>query len=95
MSEVIDRQQVFLSGGGEMGARVRAHDWAATPLGAPEAWPPTRKTMTSLVLNSALLGTVLWGPELRMIYNDAYAPALLERHPDALGRPIADVWGEV
>ena len=24
----------FLSGGGEMGALMRAHDWAATPLGS-------------------------------------------------------------
>ncbi|MBA9071592.1 PAS domain-containing protein [Methylobacterium sp. RAS18] len=30
-----------------------------------------------------------------MFYNDVYAPALAERHPDALGRPIADVWGEI
>lgn len=47
--------------------------------------------MVSVVLNSALLGTVLWGTELRLLYNDAYAPALGERHPAALGRPIADV----
>ena len=30
----------FLAGGGEMGARMRAHDWAATGLGPPEGWPP-------------------------------------------------------
>ena len=27
----------FLAGGGEMGALMRAHDWAATPLGSPRA----------------------------------------------------------
>ncbi len=74
---------------------MRAHDWAATPLGPPGTWPATLKTMVSVVLNSALLGTVLWGPELRMFYNDAYVPALGERHGLALGRPIAAVWGEV
>ncbi len=31
----------FLAGGGAMGARVRAHDWAATPLGPPEAGLPS------------------------------------------------------
>ena len=78
-----------------MGARMRAHDWAATPLGAPETWPEILRATVSLVLNSALLGTVMWGPELRLLYNDSYAPALAERHPDALGRPAAEVWGAV
>ena len=27
----------------------------------------------------------MWGPELVMVYNDAYAPLLGERHPEALG----------
>ncbi|WP_272877259.1 hypothetical protein [Neoroseomonas eburnea] len=29
----------FLTGGGEMGARVQAHDWAKSPLGPTETWP--------------------------------------------------------
>lgn len=28
----------FLARGGDMGARMRAHDWAATPLGPAESW---------------------------------------------------------
>ena len=27
------------AGGGEMAARIRAHDWAATPLGSIASWP--------------------------------------------------------
>lgn len=38
---------------------------------------------------------MLWGPDLLMLYNDAYIPSLADRHPRALGRPVADVWGEV
>nr|WP_249403200.1 PAS domain-containing sensor histidine kinase [Sphingomonas sp. CFBP 8765] len=94
MSE-ISHAHPFLRGGGEMGARMRAYNWAETPLGDPDDWPETLQTMVSVILNSALLGTVLWGPELRLLYNDAYAPALAGRHPMALGRPIADVWGPV
>ena len=30
-----------------------------------------------------------------MLYNDAYAPALGDRHPDALGRRVPDVWVDV
>lgn len=34
----------FLAGGGEMGRRMRIHDWAASPLGSPENWPQSLKT---------------------------------------------------
>jgi CheY-like chemotaxis protein len=30
----------FLAGGGETGARMRAMDWDATPLGPVASWPP-------------------------------------------------------
>ena len=85
--------QTFLQGGGEMGALMRAYDWAATPLGPTDHWPQSLRSMLSACLNSPLLGTILWGPELRMLYNDAYIPSLADRHPAALGRPVADVWG--
>jgi hypothetical protein len=28
-----------LAGGGEMGARMRAFDWSASPIGPVEQWP--------------------------------------------------------
>ncbi|MBL4835684.1 MAG: PAS domain-containing protein [Pseudomonas sp.] len=82
----------FLSGGGEMGARMRAHDWSATPLGTPDTWPQSLRTAVSICLNSPVLGTVLWGPDLIMLYNDAYIAPMAERHPSALGRPVSEVW---
>ncbi|HSU23208.1 ATP-binding protein [Comamonadaceae bacterium OTU4NAUVB1] len=84
----------FLSGGGEMGDLMRRMDWRGHPLGAPTEWPQSLRSMVSACLNSPVLGTVLWGPDLRMLYNDAYIPSMVERHPLALGRPVADVWGE-
>ena len=42
----------FLNGGGEMGARMRAFDWAATPLGPPSEWPQSLKTVVRLMLDS-------------------------------------------
>jgi len=72
---------------------MRAHDWTATALGDPHAWPQSLRTSISTCLNSPILGTVLWGPELRMFYNDAYAESLADRHPAALGQPVASVWG--
>ncbi len=34
----------FLTGGGEMAARIAGHDWAATKLGPIERWPASPAT---------------------------------------------------
>jgi serine phosphatase RsbU (regulator of sigma subunit) len=74
---------------------VLEHDWDATALGAEDTWSPTLRTAASTALNSRFGMLLMWGPELVMIYNDAYAPALGNRHPDALGRRVEDVWVDV
>jgi hypothetical protein len=51
-TETIPHGLRFLEGGGEMGARMRALDWAATPLGPPEDWPQALKTTVRLILTS-------------------------------------------
>jgi PAS domain S-box-containing protein len=86
----------FLDGGGEMGALMRAKDWAATPLGRPEQWSPSIKTAISICLNS-YFPILLWlGPELRLVYNDAYIPFLGNaKHPGMLGEPGRAAWGEI
>ena len=81
--------------GGEMGARMRVHDWAATPLGPPEAWPLSLRTLVGVMLGSRQPMFVAWGPERTLLYNDGYAPMLGRKHPGALGRPFFDVWPEV
>ena len=87
-------QPGFLAGGGEMGARMRAFDWSATPLGPVEGWPGCLRTTASLVLASPFPSILLWGPELTVAgYNDAYQPQLGEK-PEALGCPFLDVWAE-
>lgn len=88
-------EHTFLSGGGEMGARMREHDWATTPLGTPDTWPQSLRSAVSICLNSPVLGAVLWGPDLCMLYNDVYISSMAERHPQALGQPIAHVWSGV
>jgi PAS domain S-box-containing protein len=86
----------WLAGGGEMGARVRAKDWSATPLGSPETWSPSVKTAVSICLN-ARVPIALWlGPELRLVYNDTYIPFLGEtKHPAILGAPGREAWAEI
>ena len=36
---------MFLSGGGELGAMMRAHDWSTSPLGHPRTWPQALRTV--------------------------------------------------
>lgn len=85
----------FLEGGGEMGARMRAHDWSASPLGAPETWPQTLRTLVAVMLGSHQPMFIAWGPERIMLYNDGYAPMCGQRHPAALGKRFADVWYDI
>ncbi|MEW7849313.1 PAS domain S-box protein [Massilia aurea] len=85
----------FLAGGGEMGALMRAHDWHATPLGSPDTWPSTLKTVVRLVLSSHHPMFIWWGDDLIQLYNDGYRQTLgPERHPLALGQPGRVCWEE-
>jgi PAS domain-containing protein len=86
----------FLTGGGEMGALMRAHDWGATALGPPETWPRALKTAVRLILNTGHPMYIWWGPDLLCFYNDAYSRTLgPERHPGSLGEPGREVWAEI
>ena len=87
--------QPHLRGGGAMGALIRCHDWSATPLGAVETWPLSLKTAVSLMLRAQQPMVISWGPREILLYNDSYIPILADKHPDALGRPAADVWCEI
>jgi signal transduction histidine kinase len=85
----------FLSGGEEMGGRLRAYDWTRTPLGEPEAWPRSLKTATRIMLTSRQPIWIGWGRDLTYLYNDAYKSIIGGKHPWALGRPAAEVWHEI
>jgi two-component sensor histidine kinase len=85
----------FLSGGGEMGAAMRAFNWAGTRLGSPESWPRTLKTCLRIMLASRQPMWVWWGPELINFYNDAYLSIIGGKHPAALGQPARVVWSEI
>lgn len=87
--------QPHLRGGGAMGALIRCHDWSTTPLGAPGSWPLSLKTAVSLILRAQQPMYIGWGPRCISLYNDDYIPILGDKHPDALGHSMADVWGEI
>ena len=66
-----------------MGERIRAFTWSATPLGPVETWPAPLRTLMGVLLAAEQPMFVAWGPERILIYNDAYAPLLEARAPDA------------
>lgn len=74
-------RQDFLTGGGEVGTILRAMDWSKTKLGPMADWPQSLKTALSLVLSSRFELFIWWGPDLIMLYNDAYRQTLAAKHP--------------
>ena len=91
MSQPLD----FLAGGGKTGALMRAHDWSESPLGPPDTWPQSLRTVVGLLLQSQFPMFVAWGPDLGFLYNDPYAEILGAKHPRALGRRFYDIWSEI
>jgi signal transduction histidine kinase len=85
----------FLADGGRMGAIMRSRDWTTSPLGPPANWSDTLKAAVATCLSSHFPMVIWWGPELLMLYNDAWQPILGDtKHPSGLGRPGAESWPE-
>ena len=82
-------------GGGHMGALMRAHDWSSTAIGRPDRWPQSLHPALSICVGSRFPIAIYWGPELTLLYNDAWSPILGDKHPWALGRPAREVWPEI
>jgi len=81
-------------GNSEMTNRIRAHDWAATPLGPVELWSETLISTVNLMLHSPFPTILSWGPEMVFLYNDAAIPTLMGKHPNALGDLYFNVFRE-
>lgn len=81
---------------GEIGRQLAAVDWSATPLGDPDDWPHSLRSVVGIMLSSRFAIWLGWGPELTFLCNDAYRRDTLgAKYPWALGRPAAEVWPEV
>jgi len=78
-----------------MGERIRALDWASTPLGPAASWPQSLRSAISILLPSKAQICMFWGPDFVKLYNDAYIPVLGNKHGSVLGRPGRDVWPEI
>lgn len=84
-----------LSGGGEMGALMRAVDWDATPVGPVSTWPQSLRTALGILLSSVYPMYIAWGPEYTQFYNDAYRPILGSTKHPALGLGTRETFAEI
>ena len=60
-------------------------DWSATPLGPRDSWPAGLDAMARTILGAAVPMALACGPQLILLYNDAYAEIIGARHPEAFG----------
>lgn len=83
-------------GSGDMRERMRAFDWASTPVGSVEMWPQSLKSTVKILLASRYPMVLIWGDNLIQFYNDAYSKLIGDKHPAALGIDIritlAEAW---
>ena len=91
----IDGPAAFLRGGGEVGERLRLFDWKKTPLGTPDTWPQSLRTVVRIMLDSRYAMWMLWGPDLTFFCNDAYLPTVGIRRNWVLGARSDKVWEEI
>jgi signal transduction histidine kinase/ActR/RegA family two-component response regulator len=63
-----------------------AVDWNGKP------WPDSVRVAVDLMLGARFPMFAAWGAERRLVYNDACIALLGERHPGALGQPLAQVF---
>lgn len=68
-----------------MGELARQYDWSSSPLGAPDRWPNSLRTLIHMTLHSPLPTLILWGPELTIIHNDAFLLCSASPRPEAAG----------
>jgi len=70
-------------------------DWSATSLGPVDGWAPALRGIVRTCLDSAFPINLWCGPDLVLIYNDAYVEVLGSKHPRALGRPGRESWADI
>ncbi|WP_312758978.1 ATP-binding protein [Pulveribacter sp.] len=93
MPDTLPQPSEFPHAPGMMSAKVRAFDWASHPLGPIDGWPLALRVVLDFMLSSHFPKFLVWGEHQTMFYNDAYGP-ILGNKPEALGRPMPEVWHE-
>lgn len=78
--------EILLTASGELCQLIRDKDWSSTPWGPLSEWPQALKIALAVCLFSRFPLVIYWGPDYRMLYNDAYRPIMGTKHPEFLAR---------
>ncbi len=89
-----DLERMF-PGNSELACLMRKLDWSQTSFGAVSTWPDSLKTAVAICLTSRFPMVLWWGPDLLMLYNDAWRPVLGRTKHPAIAKPGREVWPEV
>ena len=85
------RSAGLFTGAGATREEFRCHDWSACELGPQAQWPRALSSSVLHILWSAFPNLVLWGPDLLVLYNDAYLDLIGVGKVAGLGLPARDV----
>ena len=85
------RSAGLFTGAGATREEFRCHDWSVCGLGPQAQWPPALSSSVLHILWSAFPNLVLWGPDLLVLYNDAYLDLIGVGKVAGLGLPARDV----
>jgi two-component system cell cycle sensor histidine kinase/response regulator CckA len=89
----MEQDDVFRSAGG-LREDYAGVEWAATPVGSPSGWSRSLRAAVSICLINTLPSVIAWGPELTLLYNEAFAAMIFSKHPGALGASHPTVFRE-
>lgn len=96
MKEVLENISFnFLTGQGEMAARIRNFDWEQTSIGPPGTWSQSLQAVLGMMLSNRFPMLLWWGDQYIQLYNDAYIPVLGAKHPWGLGKKLSECWNEI
>jgi signal transduction histidine kinase/DNA-binding response OmpR family regulator len=95
MGVVMQQLSYSIEGDSETAGLARRKDWRTTPLGPVEQWPQSLRTSLSICLACRFPIVLIWGPEMVVLYNDAFIPVLGNQHPAAMGGSAREVWADV
>jgi PAS domain S-box-containing protein len=88
------RKPHFLADDRRLADMIHVLAWERTCVGPLEDWPIELRTLVGVMLSAGQPMFIAWGAARTLIYNDAYAEVIGNKHPRALGAPLADVFAE-
>ncbi|KAF2419904.1 hypothetical protein EJ08DRAFT_702707 [Tothia fuscella] len=67
-------------------------DWAKTPLGPMKSWSTELRHTANLLMGTPTPAVVLWGPELTLLYNEAYPEIVPDKVPGLMGNSVRNAF---